>query len=442
MSTVLISYQATAGEARTVFNGFVARLGHGAGWLSAKVDRLFPPALAMSDTPEFRDYAIEFTTHQFQISLWLAVLTHASFGVWDIFGQDGGVMTTRFRFLVSFPIFVAFALAAGSQFARTFHESYLCAFAMTALVIGFVTVVLIDKELPFKINTGNATINFHLFTFFGYALLPFFVLDGLIFGLIAIAMHSILLLIYSDAGIVVNSFYAFHIVVAVMVGMVVAYWRERFIRSDFRATIEISQIRMKSLAPSAKILVSYRRADSDAMAGRIRDRLSEHFGEDSVFMDIDDIPFGTDFRSHITNSLGSADIVIAVVGNDWLGTKDGEGRRINDENDPVRIEIEIALQRGMPLVPVLVSGAKMPEPTMLPASIKEFSFRNAAKVEAGIDFRQHMERLIHCLDRVVCNSHEPFGHLPVSGPIKPERANRSGLTIPETQLANADEVVQ
>jgi hypothetical protein len=68
-------------------------------WLSAVIDRPFPETLAISGTPEFRDYAIEFTTPQFRISLWLALFTLAIFGIWDVFGQDGGVMTTRFRFL-------------------------------------------------------------------------------------------------------------------------------------------------------------------------------------------------------------------------------------------------------------------------------------------------------------------------------------------------------
>jgi hypothetical protein len=278
-------------------------------------------------------------------------------------------------------------------------------------------------------------------------LLPFFVLNWLVFGLIAITMHSILLYIYSDAGLIVNSFYAFHIVVAVMVGMVVAYWRERFIRSDFRAKVEISQIRINNAALSAKILMSHRRADSDAMAGRIRDRLSEHFGEDSRFMDIYDISFGTDFRSHITNSLITADILIVVVGKDWLGAKGGTIRRIDDENDPVRTEVEIALAHGIPLVPVLVSGAKMPEPFELPASIKGFAFRNAAEVEAGIDFRHHMERLIHSLDGVLCNarerSHVASGsYRPLSGngtetPIQPDHSAgcgiSSGLSSPRGQ---------
>jgi hypothetical protein len=147
------------------FRKFMDLANRSAAWHSARIDRLFPEALTISGTPEFRDYAIEFTTRQFQISLWLAVFTNASFGLWDVFGEDGGVMTTRFRFLVCCPILVTFAAAAGSRFARTFHELYLGAFATTTLLLGCVIIVLIDKELPFKINTGNGTINFYLFTF-------------------------------------------------------------------------------------------------------------------------------------------------------------------------------------------------------------------------------------------------------------------------------------
>jgi hypothetical protein len=68
-----------------------------------------------------------------------------------------------------------------------------------------------------------------------------------------------------------------------------------------------------------KIIISYRRADSDAIAGRIRDRLANHFGDSSIFMDIDSIPFGTDFRDCIRDPLLDSDILIAIVGPKWLG---------------------------------------------------------------------------------------------------------------------------
>jgi hypothetical protein len=68
----------------------------------------------------------------------------------------------------------------------------------------------------------------------------------------------------------------------------------------------------------SKIVVSYRRSDSQAIAGRIVDRLIAQFGEQSVFMDVDNIPFGIDFRQHIQSVLAQAEVLIAVVGPDWL----------------------------------------------------------------------------------------------------------------------------
>jgi rhodanese-related sulfurtransferase len=75
--------------------------------------------------------------------------------------------------------------------------------------------------------------------------------------------------------------------------------------------------------------------------------------------------------------------------------------RINDEADPVQIEVETALERGIPTIPVLVSGASMPTPDELPDSLKRFSFHNAAEIDAGRDFHQHMERLIRSIDGIV-----------------------------------------
>jgi hypothetical protein len=137
------------------------------------------------------------------------------------------------------------------------------------------------------------------------------------------------------------------------------------------------------------------------MAGRIRDNLAAHYGNDSVFIDVDNIPFGKDFRDHIREAFGNHDLMIAVVGRKWLGTSKGGRTRIQDEKDPVRVEIEMALQRNMPMVPVLVNGGRMPKPEELPESMKAFSFRNAAEVESGRDFRQHMDRLIRSIDGIL-----------------------------------------
>ena len=148
-----------------------------------------------------------------------------------------------------------------------------------------------------------------------------------------------------------------------------------------------------------RIVISYRRADDDAIVGRIRYKLASHYGDDFVFMDIDNIPFGVDFRRHIEGVLQQGEVVIAVMGRRWTGPIAGGPARIFDAGDPVRIEIETTLKRGIPVVPVLVGGATMPTPEDLPDAIRDLSFHNAAEVDSGRDFHQHMDRLIQSLDR-------------------------------------------
>lgn len=150
-----------------------------------------------------------------------------------------------------------------------------------------------------------------------------------------------------------------------------------------------------------KIVISYRRSDTQAIAGRIYDRLVTHYGDESVFMDIDKIPIGTDFRQYIRDELRTADLFLAVIGPRWLGPRDDGRLRINDRADPVRVEIETALENGMPVIPVLVDGASMPPEEVLPDALKDFAFINAAMVDIGRDYRQHMERLIRGLDAIL-----------------------------------------
>jgi len=171
-----------------------------------------------------------------------------------------------------------------------------------------------------------------------------------------------------------------------------------------------------------KIVISYRRADSAWTVRCIFDRLVAHYGTDSVFMDIDAIPLGSDFRGQIDEALQEADFVVAVVGPDWVGARKRGRNRINDEDDPVRIEIEIALRRGVPIVPVLTNRAIMPHAVDLPESLREFTFRNAVEVDAGRDFDQQIGRLIHAMDQLLeAKSGSPLSHAahaPVGGIVK------------------------
>jgi hypothetical protein len=116
-------------------------------------------------------------------------------------------------------------------------------------------------------------------------------------------------------------------------------------------------------------------------------------------MDIDNIPVGMDFRDHLQTTLQSCDILLAVVGPNWLGTdKDGH-HRIADEADWVRIEIEAALAKNVPVIPILIDRSRLPKPSELPEGLRNFAFRQAAEIDSGLDFRMHMDRLIRSMDR-------------------------------------------
>jgi hypothetical protein len=150
-----------------------------------------------------------------------------------------------------------------------------------------------------------------------------------------------------------------------------------------------------------KITVSYRRNDSDAITGRIFDRLVTHYGADSVFRDIDNIPPGIDYRKHISGALATTDILLAIVGPQWTGRTPGGSIRIQQATDLVRIEVETALRKDIPVVPVLVGNATMPQQTDLPDGLQDFVFRNAVRVDALEDFEDHVRRLIRSLDRLL-----------------------------------------
>jgi hypothetical protein len=98
-------------------------------------------------------------------------------------------------------------------------------------------------------------------------------------------------------------------------------------------------------------------------------------------MDVNAIQPGRDFRKAIDESILKCSVLLAVVGRDWLESKNASGqRRLDDESDFVRLEIASALQRDIPVVPVLVRGARMPSADHLPADLRELAYRNAVEL--------------------------------------------------------------
>jgi formylglycine-generating enzyme required for sulfatase activity len=146
-----------------------------------------------------------------------------------------------------------------------------------------------------------------------------------------------------------------------------------------------------------KIFISYRRQDSIGVTGRIYDRLRAQFGDGAVFMDVDSIPIGVDFREHLDAAVGQCDVVLAVMGTKWAGETDAR-RRLDDPRDFVRIELESALNRNLPVIPILIDHASMPDEADLPPSLAQLAFRNAIGVDQGRDFHHHIDRLIRGIE--------------------------------------------
>jgi hypothetical protein len=158
-----------------------------------------------------------------------------------------------------------------------------------------------------------------------------------------------------------------------------------------------------------RLFVSYRRDDSAGMAGRIFDRLESQFGRESVFMDIDSMPFGVSFPQYLNDALNKCDALLALIGDRWLEVQQNGKRRLDDPGDFVRIEIETALARGIPVFPVLIGRASMPNTDSLPPSLVRLADRNAANVDTGRDFAHHMDCLIRELEDLHVIAKIPFG---------------------------------
>jgi len=156
------------------------------------------------------------------------------------------------------------------------------------------------------------------------------------------------------------------------------------------------------MPPSNSIFLSYRRSDSHDITGRIYDRLAEHFGRDVVFKDVDSIPFGDDFRTHLNQGVGRCLVLVAVIGPTWLDVSEADGqRRVDNPNDWVRVELETALGREIPVIPLLVGGARLPRADELPETLKELPNRGAAQARPDPDFHPDLDRLIRRLEEIV-----------------------------------------
>lgn len=162
-----------------------------------------------------------------------------------------------------------------------------------------------------------------------------------------------------------------------------------------------------------RIFVNYRREDTAYAAGWLFDRLSDRFGDEEIFKDIDSIELGDDFVDKITTAVASCDVFLALIGDRWLTITGASGEpRLHASDDFVRVEIEAALERGVRLIPILVDGAHMPGREQLPTSMASMTRRQALELSPSrFDF--DVARLLDAVERTLADVR---GRQPVFGP--------------------------
>jgi formylglycine-generating enzyme required for sulfatase activity len=181
----------------------------------------------------------------------------------------------------------------------------------------------------------------------------------------------------------------------------------------------------------SKVFISYRRGDSQYQAQRIYDALIRVLPKDQVFMDIGTIGPGIDFVDMLERWVNECDLLLALIGAGWVDAIDPRTgkRRLDDENDFVRIEVREALKRGIPVVPVILDGARMPEASELPDDLKRLIRRQAEFVE----FRTFDTDVARLIDRLgLTGSSKPILAKPTATPVlSKQRAFKDFPEAPE-----------
>ena len=163
----------------------------------------------------------------------------------------------------------------------------------------------------------------------------------------------------------------------------------------------------ESARARGRIFISYRREETAYPAGWLYDRLVDHYGEGQVFKDVDSIEPGEDFVRVLNEAVGACDVLLALIGTEWLTVANEDGtRRLDDPSDFVRLELEAALARDVRVVPVLVGGVEMPSAEELPPSLAALSRRHAIELSPA-EFEFQTNRLLRVLDETLDEDEAP-----------------------------------
>jgi hypothetical protein len=182
---------------------------------------------------EYQDYFCEKTFIIAQFAMLLATVTYLVYGAADMAMESGGVLSTRFRFMIALPLMATFFALSFRPFARRHSQAFIIAFGVVGMACTYINVYLIAADSPFRIDNGNATMNAMLLLGF-LALLPLSVGSTIVLGSIVVAVHAGVVM---QAGMSLWTSWLFYLHVSSMftVACCIAYWRERFYRTAFAA---------------------------------------------------------------------------------------------------------------------------------------------------------------------------------------------------------------
>ncbi len=143
-----------------------------------------------------------------------------------------------------------------------------------------------------------------------------------------------------------------------------------------------------------RVFVSYRRSDNRGFAERIFDVLRTEFGNNALFIDVHSTPVGEDYANAACRSIARCSLLMVVIGPSWT-TAGGDGRnRLLDPDDPVRYELECALEQGIPILPVLTPDACLPTKNILPESLRPVERFTCTQLRYDPDFHSDVGELV------------------------------------------------
>ena len=158
----------------------------------------------------------------------------------------------------------------------------------------------------------------------------------------------------------------------------------------------------------AGIFINYRRDDSPGVAGRLFDYLALKYPRSGIFMDVDAMKPGMDFTEQLDSQVSQCRVVLAVIGPRWIDAKDKAGhRRLDSDRDYVRIELALALKRAIPVIPILVDGAAMPQEESLSDDLKPLARRHALELR-HTRFNSDANAIVRALEGVVPRRRLPW----------------------------------